>query len=137
MKGTLSFQSSTIEQDTEFSHIDTVLSSLAPNTSSSTENELPGSLPVPLLADFGHFEKQDPEYILVESNDENPDDTKTNSNDNIPRTSETSARDNDNAGESVEGRSVERGSVEDVNETAKEEIDGQQHAENVVDSGTT
>jgi hypothetical protein len=26
--------------------------------------------------------------------------------------------------------------VEGVNETAKEEIDGQQHAENVVDSGT-
>lgn len=133
MKGTLSFQSSTIEQDTEFSHIDTVLSSLVPNTSSSTENELPGSLPVPLLADFGHFEKQDPEYILVESNDENTDDTKTNSNDNIPRTSETSARDNDNT---AAGGIVERGSVEGVNETAKEEIDGQQHAENVVDSGT-
>ena len=88
MKGTLSFQSSTIEQDTEFSHIDTVISSLTPNTSSSTENELPNSLPVPLLADFGHFEKQD-EYMLVESNIENVDDAKTNSSDDVQKTAKT------------------------------------------------
>ncbi|XP_028396091.1 TBC1 domain family member 5-like isoform X2 [Dendronephthya gigantea] len=85
LKGTLSFQSSTIEQDTEFSHIDTAISSLTPNT--STENTLPGSLPVPLLADFGHFEKQSEKHILVEStndettNDENTDDTEINAND--------------------------------------------------------
>ena len=73
-----------MEQDTEFSHIDTAISSLAPQTSAvSSENELPGSLPVPLLADFGHFEKQnDAEFILVESNDENEHDGKVSSNSN-------------------------------------------------------
>ena len=86
LKGTLSFQSSTIEQDTEFSHIDSAISSLTPNI--STENELPGSLPVPLLADFGHFEKQSEERILLESNDGSTDGAKMNANDSHPGTLE-------------------------------------------------
>lgn len=62
-----------MEQDSEFSHIDTAISSLIPSVSSSKESELPNSLPVPLLADFGHFEKQINECILVESKDKNKD----------------------------------------------------------------
>ena len=128
MKGTLSFQSSTMEQDTEFSHIDAAISSLAPNTSSSTENELPSSLPVPLLADFGHFEKQD-EYMLVESNIESADDAQTNSSDHITKATDTcenvTLMDNDNSTTEVE--------------TEKEKYtDGRLQTENIaVDSGTT
>ena len=80
-----------MEQDTEFSHIDSAISSLTPDATSSVssnENKLPGTIPVPLLADYGHFEKQD-EYILVESNDGNTEDGKVNLDDDKPKTSET------------------------------------------------
>ena len=122
MKGTLTFQRSTMEQDNEFSHIDSAISSLTPNTSDSTEIELPGSLPVPLLADYGHFERQNDEYILVESNDED----KHDSIGNISRTPDSCTKDSDNA---ATDRSVEEG-----NETAREEIHEQLPTENV---GTT
>lgn len=76
MKGTLSFQPSTMEQDSEFNHIDSVIASLNPAFKPSVDsqkNEMPESLPVPLLADFGHFEGQNDEYILVESDNDNKD----------------------------------------------------------------
>lgn len=76
LKGTLSFQTSTVEQDSEFSHIDSVIASINPQFTSpvvSSKSDLPESLPVPLLADYGHFKRQDNNYILVESNDDNVD----------------------------------------------------------------
>ena len=112
-----------MEQDTEFSHIDSAISSLAPNTSDSTENELPGSLPVPLLADFGHYERQNDEYILVESNDENTDVTKTNTIDNIPRTSDTYSKESDGA--------ATDNSFKEGNKTARKEIHEQLLTQNV------
>ena len=120
-----------MEQDTEFSHIDKAISSLTPNTSSSTENELPGSLPVPLLADFGHFEKQNDKHILVESNDENTDDNQTNSNDNILRTSDTCAKDCDNTIEDrrVEGETTREEEDRSVEGERREEEDRQLHSD--------
>lgn len=117
-----------MEQDSEFSHIDAAISSLTPNISSSTENELPSSLPVPLLADFGHFEKQD-EYMLVESNNESADDAKTNSSDHILKTTDTCENvtlvDSDNSTAAVE-------------KEKEKSTDGPAHTENTtVDSGTT
>lgn len=84
LKGTLSFQPSTVEQDSEFTHIDSVISSINPAFKTSVDSpkkELPESLPVPLLADFGHFEGQIDEYILVESNVNNDKDVSLNSAD--------------------------------------------------------
>lgn len=78
LKGTLTFHGSTIEQDSEFSHIDTAITSLTPNTKTSSDNKLPNSLPVPLLADYGHFQKQKEEFILIESSEGQNDDCGAN-----------------------------------------------------------
>ena len=109
-----------MEQDSEFSHIDSAISSLKPNTPGSTEKELPGSLPVPLLADFGHFERQNDEYYLVESDDESA--HNTNSIDNISPLLDTCSKDGDNA---ATDKSVEEGK-----ETVREGINEQMHTEN-------
>ena len=61
MKGTLAFRGSTIETECDFMEIDNNIASRLqiPPQNQQKHSEIPENLPVPMMANFGHFENSD------------------------------------------------------------------------------
>ncbi|XP_022797430.1 TBC1 domain family member 5-like isoform X2 [Stylophora pistillata] len=61
LKGTLAFRGSTIETECDFMEIDNNIASRLeiPPQNQQKDSEIPENLPVPMMANFGHFENSD------------------------------------------------------------------------------